>query len=123
MLLLLAGLGGANIPIDLLRTTRQSQRRWGADGEIKTIAALDFGMPPEMVDALSDDLALEQVGALAGITESILDDETTVWTLEPELTSSIMKSISPQTRDSLDSTVLRLLCFACPALYEGKVNW
>ncbi|KAH6689807.1 hypothetical protein F5X68DRAFT_204288 [Plectosphaerella plurivora] len=121
--MLLAALGGSTIPVDLLQSTRQTQRRWGADGEIKSIAALDFGMPPEMIDALSDDTCLQRVGSSPGLTESTLDDGTTVWSLDSHLVASIMNSISTQTRETLEAIVLRLLCFSCPALYEGKVNW
>ncbi|POR38311.1 hypothetical protein TPAR_01484 [Tolypocladium paradoxum] len=123
VMLLLSAFRGATVPVDLLRSVRQPQRRWGPDGEIKTINATDFGIPSEMVEALSDETCLELVGASPNISVRTLDDGTTVWSLDNEWASALMNAVSPHTKEAMAANILKLLCFACPACYEGKVNW
>ncbi|RSL45018.1 hypothetical protein CEP54_014447 [Fusarium duplospermum] len=60
LLLLLEALGGQNIPDTLLRSVNSPQRRWEANGEIKTTDATQFGLPVELVNVLSDNNRLAQ---------------------------------------------------------------
>lgn len=122
-LLLLHGLGGTQIPDKLLQSVRSPQRRWNPDGEIESINAVDFGIPVEVVDCLSNDLVFSSAATSPHITKQVLEDGMVAWSLRPDFSSLLSRTLVPQTRDELGSTALKLLCFACPPCYEGNIEW
>ncbi|RGP79429.1 hypothetical protein FLONG3_2484 [Fusarium longipes] len=123
VLLLLHTLGGINVPIDLLRSVRIPMRRWTDGGEIQSISAADFGFSSDLVTVLSNDDVLEQVRQRPEVTQQTLEDGTVVLSLHLQAQGEISSRLSPQTIEDWETTALRLLCFACPPCYEGKVNW
>lgn len=123
VLMLMAALGGSEIPVVVLKSVREPAKRWTADGEIKNINANAFGLPDELVQVLCDDDALEKAVARPEVDQKSLDDGTLVWTLAPEFTTSVSSCLSRHTEEVWASSALRLLCFACPPCYEGKSKW
>ena len=124
VLLLLHALGGSEIPDVLLKGVRFPQRRWNSNGEIELTEASELGLPPELVSHLSNEAALNQVTASSPhITKRILHDGTTLWSLCSEFMSFLSHAILAQTKDALGDVALRLICFACPACYEGNTTW
>lgn len=122
-LLLLHGLGGTQIPDKLLQSVRSPQRRWNPNGEIESIDAVDFGIPAEVVDCLSNELVFSSAATSPYITKQVLEDGMVAWSLRPDFSSLLSQTLVPQTRDELGSTALKLLCFACPPCYEGNIEW
>ena len=122
-LLLILALGGSNVPVDLLKTVKIPMRRWTDGGEIQSIAATDFGFSPDLVTALSNDEVLSQLGQRPEVAQQSLEDGTVTLSLHPQAQQEISERLSPQTIEDWATTALRLLCFACPPCYEGKVNW
>ncbi|KAI1056659.1 hypothetical protein LB507_001489 [Fusarium sp. FIESC RH6] len=122
-LLLILALGGSNVPVDLLKTVKIPMRRWTDGGEIQSIAATDFGFSSDLVGVLSNDEVLSQLGQRPEVSQQTLEDDTITLSLHPHAQQEISERLSPQTIEDWATTALRLLCFACPPCYEGKVNW
>ncbi|KAF4956398.1 hypothetical protein FSARC_11601 [Fusarium sarcochroum] len=122
-ILLLLGLGGTEVPMDLLKSVRIPMRRWTDGGEIKGITAAEFEFRPELVSLLSNDIHLSQVAQRSEVTQHALEDGTLAWSIYPDMQKDLLNRLSPQTIEDWTTTALRLLCFACPLCYEGKVNW
>ena len=123
LLLLLEALGGHNIPDTLLRSVSSPQRRWNADGEIQTTDAVQFGLPSELVDVLSDNTRLAQSLTSVYIKKHTLDDGTVTWSLDPLSNPQLFSNLLPEVAEFLRSVALKLLCFACPPCYEGNTTW
>lgn len=123
VLSLLVALGGSNIPLDLLKSVREPQRRWGADGETAPVSTTEFHLSEDMVEILRDDESLARVSCLPSIQQDVLDDGTIVWSIHPEFLRSLESGLSPSTKETWESMALGLICYACPPCYEGKVNW
>ncbi|EXM20228.1 hypothetical protein FOTG_11818 [Fusarium oxysporum f. sp. vasinfectum 25433] len=122
-LLLLHALGGNDIPIDLLKSAKIPMRRWTNEGEIQSITASDFGFNAEIIRLLSSDERLEELSQRPEVTQQALEDGTIVWSLSPKAQEELSHRLTPQTTEDWATTALKLLCFACPPCYEGKVNW
>ncbi|KAF4447983.1 hypothetical protein F53441_8574 [Fusarium austroafricanum] len=122
-LLLLLALGGEDVPIDLLKSARIPMRRWTNEGEIKGTTAAEFGFSSDLIALLSNDDLLSQLSHRPEITQSALEDGTIVWSIQAEVQKELSNRLSPQTIEDWATTALKLLCFACPPCYEGKVNW
>lgn len=122
-LLLLHALGGNDIPLDLLKSAKIPMRRWTTEGEIQSITASDFGFNAEIIRLLSSDERLEELSQRPEVTQQALEDGTIVWSLSPEAQEELSHRLTPQTTEDWATTALKLLCFACPPCYEGKVNW
>ncbi|ENH71784.1 hypothetical protein FOC1_g10004031 [Fusarium oxysporum f. sp. cubense race 1] len=122
-LLLLHALGGNDIPLDLLKSAKIPMRRWTNEGEIQSITASDFGFNAEIIRLLSSDERLEELSQRPEVTQQALEDGTIVWSLSPEAQEELSHRLTPQTTEDWATTALKLLCFACPPCYEGKVNW
>lgn len=127
-LILTAALGGSDVPVDLFTSSRNPKRQWTADGEIETITATEFGLHPTLATILSDETSITQTSItqtsqLQDIVESKLEDETPAWSIRPGLQQSLLAALSPETQEFLADQTLRLLCYACPSYYEGKVDW
>lgn len=122
-LLLLHTLRGTEVPVDLLQSVKTPMRRWTEEGEIQSISALDFGFSSDLVNVLSNDSVLLQVAQRPEVTQQTLEDGAVTLSLHPQAREEIANRLSPQTVEDWETTALRLLCFACPPCYEGKVNW
>ncbi|KAF0640015.1 hypothetical protein FPSE5266_03229 [Fusarium pseudograminearum] len=122
-LLLLHTLRGTEVPVDLLQSVKTPMRRWTEEGEIQSISALDFGFSSDLVNVLSNDSVLLQVVQRSEVTQQTLEDGAVTLSLHPQAREEIASRLSPQTVEDWETTALRLLCFACPPCYEGKVNW
>ncbi|RSL59333.1 hypothetical protein CEP51_013934 [Fusarium floridanum] len=123
LLLLLEALGGQNIPDTLLRSVNLPQRRWGANGEIQTTDATQFGLPVELVNFLSDNNRLSKSLTSVYIKKHTLDDGTVTWTIDPVSNPQPFSNLLPEVAEALRSVALRLVCFACPPCYEGNTAW
>ncbi|KAI8667612.1 hypothetical protein NCS56_00898300 [Fusarium sp. Ph1] len=123
LLLLLEALGGHNIPDTLLRSVSSPQRRWNAAGEIQTTDAIQFGLPSELVDVLSDNARLAQSLTSVYIKKHTLDDGTVTWSIDPVSNPQLFSTLLPEVAEALRSVALKLLCFACPPCYEGNTAW
>jgi hypothetical protein len=98
-------------------------RRWSSDGEVRGTSATDFGFSADLIALLSNDDQLSRVGQRPEVTQHALEDGTLVWTIHPDAQKGIANRLSPQTVEDWANIALRLICFACPPCYEGKVNW
>ncbi|KPM38851.1 hypothetical protein AK830_g7692 [Neonectria ditissima] len=123
LIILILALGGTEVPVELLRSVRRSQRRWTDDGEIKTTTATEFGLPTEMLRLLSDEKYLTQAGEQSEIIHSTLEDGTPSWSIRPQSTLLLPEALSSQTKEDLVALGLKLICFACPPCFEGKTSW
>lgn len=123
LLILATALGGSGVPVDLFTSSRIPKRQWTPDGEIETITATEYGLHPTLATILSDETSITQTSQLQDIVESKLEDETPAWSIRPESQQSLHAALSPETQEFLADQTLRLLCYACPPYYEGKVNW
>jgi hypothetical protein len=122
-LLLLHALGGSDIPLDLLKSAKNPMRRWTNEGEIQSITASDFGFNAEIIGLLSSDERLSELSQRPEVTQHALEDGTVVWSLLPGAQKELSNRLTPQTMEDWATMALKLLCFACPPCYEGKVNW
>ncbi|RBQ69414.1 hypothetical protein FVER14953_20949 [Fusarium verticillioides] len=122
-LLLLHALGGNDIPLDLLKCAKIPMRRWTNEGEIQSITASDFGFNTEVIGLLSSDERLAELGQRPEVTQQALEDGTIIWSLSSDAQKDLSHRLTPQTTEDWATTALKLLCFACPPCYEGKVNW
>ncbi|KAI8651474.1 hypothetical protein NCS55_01392300 [Fusarium keratoplasticum] len=124
VVLILCAFGGSAVPVELLKSVRVPHRHWTDDGEIDSTDAVDFDLPRGLVNVLSDDKCLDQASQRPEIVQQMLEDgKTLTWSIRPESMASITSRLSPQTQEDLATTALKLICFACPLVYEGKVNW
>ncbi|KAH7140283.1 hypothetical protein B0J13DRAFT_477396 [Dactylonectria estremocensis] len=123
LILLLCAFGGTGIPVALLKSVRVNQRRWGQDGEIHTVTSTEFGLHPELVTLFSDDDALTRAGGHPEIITNELQDGTPTWSISPQTMLTISNSLSPQTKEELETMALRLICFATPPCFEGNTDW
>ncbi|KAM0226863.1 hypothetical protein ACHAPO_012017 [Fusarium lateritium] len=122
-LLLLHTLGGIDVPIDLLKSVKIPMRRWTDEGEIQSISAVDFGFSSDLVTVLSSDNVVSQLEQRPEISQQTLEDGAVTLSLQPQAKETIANRLSSQTVEDWETTALRLICFACPPCYEGKVNW
>ncbi|KAG8669371.1 hypothetical protein FPOAC1_008765 [Fusarium poae] len=122
-LLLLHTLGGTEVPVDLLKSVKIPMRRWTNEGEIQSISAIDFGLSSDLVTVLSSDDAVSQLQQRPEVTQKPLEDGAVTLSLHPQAKETIASRLSPQAVEDWETTALRLICFACPPCYEGKVNW
>lgn len=90
---------------------------------METLTATEFGIPAELVSVLSDEASYTEVGARGDIDEKVLEDGTHTWSIRPESSVLSLGTLSRQKEEELAVQTLRLICFACPPCYEGKVNW
>ncbi|KAG5750215.1 hypothetical protein H9Q72_006739 [Fusarium xylarioides] len=121
--LIMYALGGIDIPAVLLKSIRLPQRRWNADGEVDQASAIQFGLPEAFVDLLCNEAKLSEVIAGPWIVDRIQADNTEAWSLSPERMSDLEEALTPQTIEVLETTALKLICFACPLCYEGNTDW
>jgi hypothetical protein len=98
-------------------------RRWTNEGEIQSISAIDFGLSSDLVTVLSSDDAVSQLQQRPEVTQKPLEDGAVTLSLHPQAKETIASRLSPQAVEDWETTALRLICFACPPCYEGKVNW
>ncbi|KAF6822655.1 LipA and NB-ARC domain-containing protein [Colletotrichum plurivorum] len=123
LLLLLHALGGSQTPESLLTRIRLSQRRWNTEGEIESVSAADFGLSPELITLLSNDVELANATASPYVVKHALDDESLAWSLCPELSAFFSRVLLPKTMEELGVAALKILCFVCPPCYEGNLDW
>lgn len=125
LLLLMHSLGGSGIPDMLLKSIRSPQRRWSAAGEMESHSASEFGLPAALIELASDDNLLSTVLAPPYATRfvDINDGGTVTWSLSSELSAFLTSALQPQTVSELETTALRVICFACPPCYEGNTFW
>ncbi|KAH6996058.1 hypothetical protein BKA56DRAFT_650812 [Ilyonectria sp. MPI-CAGE-AT-0026] len=123
LMLLLHALGGLEVPTILFKNIRFPQRRWNIEGEIQSMDAKEFGLPPELISHLSDDSRLAQAAACPAIIQNLHEDGTVTWSLRPEPMSLFFVTLLPQTVEHLAILVLRLICFVCPPCFEGNISW
>ncbi|KAH6949281.1 hypothetical protein DER45DRAFT_580998 [Fusarium avenaceum] len=122
-LVLLHALGGNEIPTDLLKSVKIPMRRWSSDGEVRETPATDFGFSSDLIALLSSDDQLSLVAQRPEVIQHALEDGTPVWSIHPDAQKGLFDRLSPQTVEDWANIALRLICFACPPCYEGKVNW
>lgn len=122
-MLLLHALGGLEVPTILFKNIRFPQRRWNIEGEIQSMDAKEFGLPPELISHLSDDSRLTQAAACPAIIQNLHEDGTITWSLRPESMMLFSITLLPQTAEHLAILVLRLICFVCPPCFEGNISW
>ncbi|KAM0345664.1 hypothetical protein ACHAPU_006318 [Fusarium lateritium] len=122
-LLLLQALGGDQVPVDLLKAIKAPMRRWSNDGEVVATSAADFGLNSDLIVLLSDDDQLSQVGQCQQVMQQTLEDGTPVWSIHPDTQRGLFNRLTSQTVEDWANIALKLICFACPPVYEGKVNW
>ena len=104
VLLLISAFGGSHVPVDILKSVREPQKRWAPDGEIQSITAAESGIPSETVDILSDDDCLSEVSARPEISETVLEDGTITWSIHPDSIPSLSKGLSAETEETIAST-------------------
>ncbi|KAM0494976.1 hypothetical protein ACHAP8_008354 [Fusarium lateritium] len=122
-LLVMYALGGTDIPDILLKSVRLPQRRWKADGEIEQSDAAEFGLPVDLVDLLCDEAKLSEITTGPWITNRVQEDNSISWSLCPDLMSNFADTLLDPTKEELETTALKLLCFVTPLCYEGNTDW
>lgn len=123
LLLVMYALGGTDIPDILFKSVRLPQRRWNADGEVEKTGAAQFGLPTNLVDLLCDEVQLSETTTEPWIIIRAREDNTTAWSLCPELMSNFAETLLAPTIEELETTAMRILCFTSPLCYEGNTEW
>ncbi|KAF5656807.1 hypothetical protein FHETE_10781 [Fusarium heterosporum] len=122
-LLLLQALGCDQIPVDLLKAIKVPMRRWSSHGEVVATSAAEFGFTSDLIALLSDDDRLAQLGHREEVIKQNLEDGTPVWSINLDTQERLFSRLTPQTMEDWANIALKLICFGCPPVYEGKVNW
>ncbi|KAL8296021.1 hypothetical protein RB600_001487 [Gaeumannomyces tritici] len=120
LLLLAHALGGLHTPGLLFSSVKQARRRWGGDGYIRPVGAVEFGLPLELVRLLSDDERVSRAATQLDMTQRQVDGEL-VWSLPRAVPA--LANLDSETNELWEVAALRLVCFACPPSNEDSPPW
>ncbi|KAI5455617.1 hypothetical protein BGZ63DRAFT_518964 [Mariannaea sp. PMI_226] len=123
LMLLLYALGGAHVPAKLLENVRLPKRRWNAEGEVEIITAVEFGLPSDLVQLLSDDNLISLMTTRPEVEASALEDGTSTWSIFTDIEARFSSILTSETEERLTHLALRLICFVTPPPLEGNTSW
>lgn len=90
---------------------------------MENASAYELDIPAGLIDLLSSQTELSRAMASPYIIRNVLEDGSISVSLNPQLGAFFSNSLTPQTMHELETTALKVICFACPPCYEGNTYW